>query len=225
MISKEASQFMVQVTKAGRGFVVQGTPDKYVVTAAHCAPWVPEARPADIGERTYRGVIGPLGTEEPKIWAECLFIDPVSDIAVLGPPDEETVYGQWEAYGEFTEQRVPLSMRRADDLEEACFLALDEQRCFRCKIHAAKSGLWITDAEEPLLGGMSGSPILGGDDKVIGVFCRSTGAAANRENHREGGPNPGLANLPGWLLEELSPRGRPGRRNRPRKAQEPPESL
>ena len=36
-------------------------------------------------ERTYQRLLGEL-SGEPTVWAECLFADPISDVAVLGPP-------------------------------------------------------------------------------------------------------------------------------------------
>jgi hypothetical protein len=80
----------------GRGFVIevpapQGAPHKQrvVVTAAHCLPYMPPAHMASgWNERTYRRLIGPLGGELIAT-AECLFADPVRDVAVLGPPDTD----------------------------------------------------------------------------------------------------------------------------------------
>ena len=36
-------------------------------------------------ERAYQRLLGEL-SGEPTVWAECLFADPSSDVAVLGPP-------------------------------------------------------------------------------------------------------------------------------------------
>ena len=38
------------------------------------------------GDGTYKALLGPLGAE-PTVWASCLFVDPIADIAVLGQPD------------------------------------------------------------------------------------------------------------------------------------------
>jgi hypothetical protein len=82
----------------GRGFVVMGkrrigeyyVTDEYVITAAHCLPHLPPCHACSYTEeRTYEGLLAPLGGE-PAVWAECLFADPVGDIAVLRSPD-----GQW----------------------------------------------------------------------------------------------------------------------------------
>ena len=72
----------------GRGFVVELKLGTVVVAAAHCLPILPPAHSASyLEERTYQALLGPLGTQ-PTVWAECRFVDPVADIAVLGPPDD-----------------------------------------------------------------------------------------------------------------------------------------
>jgi hypothetical protein len=55
---------------------------RLVVTAAHCLPHLP---PADQGshayERTYKDLLSSLDGAKKNVWAECLFADPVADIA------------------------------------------------------------------------------------------------------------------------------------------------
>jgi hypothetical protein len=48
-------------------------------------------------ELTYVDLIGPLGAD-PKVAAECRFLDPVGDIAVLGPPDNQQFDDAADAY-------------------------------------------------------------------------------------------------------------------------------
>jgi hypothetical protein len=36
-------------------------------------------------ERTYQDLLATLG-EQPSVWCQCLFVDPIADIAVLGTP-------------------------------------------------------------------------------------------------------------------------------------------
>jgi hypothetical protein len=73
----------------GRGFVVRANDIPYVITAAHCLPFLP---PPHLGrfmeEETYPRLIGPLGADQ-SITATCVFADPVADLAVLGPPDNQ----------------------------------------------------------------------------------------------------------------------------------------
>ena len=63
----------------GRGFVVETErEDRFIITAGHT--W----------ERTYAKLVGPVGGE-PTVWAECVFINPVDDLAVLAPPDNQAL--------------------------------------------------------------------------------------------------------------------------------------
>lgn len=90
----------------GRGFVVEASivqlmhdfktrewrslkrSQSYIITAAHCLPHLPPCHGASyVQERTYPNLVGPLG-EAPTVAVECLFVNPVADIAVLGKPDD-----------------------------------------------------------------------------------------------------------------------------------------
>ena len=53
------------------------------------------------------------------VWAECLFADPVADIAVLGVPDEQ--YLSSEAAGDVP---IAVELRRADVARNECYAAL-----------------------------------------------------------------------------------------------------
>ncbi len=58
--------------------------------------WAPAAHGASYTEeRTYRDLVGPLGRKR-AVCAECLFVDPVADIALLGPPDSQDLGEQHE---------------------------------------------------------------------------------------------------------------------------------
>jgi hypothetical protein len=68
----------------GRGFVVKHHHERVIITAAHCLPFLPPPCTVSyLKERTYKALLGPLGSD-PTVWAECLFVDPVvpcSDVA------------------------------------------------------------------------------------------------------------------------------------------------
>jgi hypothetical protein len=68
----------------GRGFLIEHAPGPHrVITAAHCLPHLPPAHPWSYEqERSYLNLLGSLGGK-PSIAAECLFVDPIADIAVL----------------------------------------------------------------------------------------------------------------------------------------------
>jgi hypothetical protein len=80
-------------------------------------------------------------------------------------------------------------------------LSLDGE-WFKCRVRSMGRSLWFDQAAQPVIGGMSGSPIVLPDGGAVGVVCVSEDSHARG---REGGPNPLLAaNLPGWLLEEAA---------------------
>ncbi len=105
-----------------RGFVVQGGPPferRYVITAAHCFPRPPEGFAIGYtNERTYADLLGPLGGEQ-TVAAECVFVDPIADIAVLAAPDSQAL---WEeapaAYDALVEDLPVLSVRLGEDASD-----------------------------------------------------------------------------------------------------------
>ena len=60
-------------------------------------------------ERTYRDLVGPLGRNR-AVCAECLFVDPVADIALLGPPDSQDLGEQHEAYERMIDAIEPFAI-------------------------------------------------------------------------------------------------------------------
>ena len=164
---------------------------RVVVTAAHCLPKFPAAHAAAHWyERTYGKLLGSLDGGETKVYAECLFVDPIADIAVLGSPESQVLAGEDDAYHELTDN-VP-------------FLRIDNARSGRGWVHSLDGhwvrttlkvckglggmGLSTTDEIEP---GMSGSPFLNDAGRAVGVVAVGPSA-----------PQPMLMrNLPGWLLQ------------------------
>jgi len=210
----------------GRGFVIETKDwDRLVVTAAHRLqsggePYLPQPHGmSNLEERTYANLLGPLGGEL-TVWAECLFVDPVADLAVLGSPDGQAFWEEAEAYDALVDAAVPLKLGTlsfkperhtlSDGTEitgfpyaesDAWLLSLGGQ-WFRCRVMSRRGlALQVSDAVEGIRGGMSGSPIIAPNGRAIGVVCTSSGLRDDGDDHREGGPNPYLpANLPGWLV-------------------------
>ena len=81
----------------GRGFVVDVDDNLLVVTAAHCLPRLPVPGVPDMRELTFFELLGPLGGR-PIVAAECKFVDPVSDLAVLGAPDNQALSDSFRDY-------------------------------------------------------------------------------------------------------------------------------
>jgi hypothetical protein len=106
----------------GRGFVVESLSNRVVITAAHCLPRPPCFGRADQYKAMCANVLGPLD-QKPTVWAECLFADPIADIAVLGEPDAGSWSKESKAYDELVEPIPPLksiaSLRSIEQVKSA----------------------------------------------------------------------------------------------------------
>lgn len=211
----------------GRGFVVEGGTTRYIITAAHCLPELPPAHGSSYTwECTYPKLLGQLGNE-PTVWCECVFADPVSDIAVLAEPDNQILSEKAEAYKALVEAAVPIPVAEPSSepiAEEVARLAslgitatanyatrecpaflLTLDNVWRpCTVrHRLNGMLTILGFKEGIARGMSGSPILAENGAAIGLMCLGTGGPGD-DRPSEGGPQPWLmGNLPGWLLAQL----------------------
>jgi hypothetical protein len=183
----------------GRGFVIDnpqgGT--NLVITAAHCLPHLPPCCSfSHLEEKTYRDLLGVLGDAKPKIWAECLFVDPIADIAVLGSPDDQELFDRANDYEALTEgKELTLGEVAAD--APLWVLRLDDN-WLEVVGKPTSVALWIQAGHDAIQPGMSGSPILTAKGVAVGVVS----AACNSDQH---GPQPALRyKLPGWLVSLVS---------------------
>ena len=186
----------------GRGFVAGNGRKRFVITAAHCLPALPPPAGASyIEQRTFSALLGQLG-DQPSISAECLFADSIADLAVLGSPDNQGLFDQARAYSELVETVAPLRIGVLERGRQPIFGAPAVSRAwlislagewFRCGVIVHSQALWLENADQDLVGGMSGSPIVSASDgAAVGILCQATG-------RRQGGPNPLLScALPGW---------------------------
>ena len=190
----------------GRGFIVGRDENRFIITAGHCLPFFPPSMSFSTSENTtYRALIGPL-KKKPSISAECYFVDPVSDIAVLREPDGQSLFEEYNEYSDFIDEIAPFSVSDAPLRGSASLLSLKGQ-WFNCRIDRLGDGpLWITKAEMQIAAGMSGSPILSASGSAIGVLCAGS-HTGNSKLCREGGPQAVLSrNLPVWLWRSLASR-------------------
>lgn len=156
-------------------------------------------------DTTYQDLLAPLGCE-PAIWADCLFVDQVGDIAVLGQPDTQAFGEQADAYAALLEPVPPLKI--AAPGKEGWLLSLDGV-WFRCAVQMLRDPILALYAMEgSFAAGMSGSPIVSAEGTAIGVMCHFSQDGAGRQAEFIG-PNPSLlGNLPGWLLRDALARTR-----------------
>jgi Trypsin-like peptidase domain len=161
----------------GRGFVVTCRGERLVVTAAHCLPFFPPPfAGSGLEDRTYKGLLAPLGSSERAVWGECLFADPVADIAVLGSPDNQALYEQADAYEALVQSASSVGIVDAPLKGKGWLLSL-EGEWFGCTVQCmkrVKSPLWISNTTQPIVGGMSGSPVISDDGAAIGIVAVDT---------------------------------------------------
>ncbi len=205
---------VVKVGK-GRGFIIEHLVKFYyparafvrhrvVVTAAHCLQELPPAHAMpNCEERTYEKLLGSLDGGKTEVWAECLFVDPIADIAVLGCPDNQQLGDEADAYHELTDN-VPVL--RIDDARSGrgWVLSLDGHWVrTTLEVFSGPDGMVLSI--DPTEAGMSGSPVLNDTGRAVGVVVvgQETVSTANGERRNErAGPQPMLMrNLPGWLLQ------------------------
>ena len=213
---KDDVQHAVLRVDGGRGFiVVDPHSDAHVViTAAHCLPELPPCHAlSDTHERTYEKLLGRL-RDDCTVWAECLFADPVADVAVLGEPDHPDLLERQQDYRKLIENKkvhpfkisqVPRSPLTAKSPHEkwskAWLLSLDNEwfPCEVSRIRIHRCSLMVRNAAKGIHGGMSGSPIVDDNGRAVGIVCVSHGRGT--ELHTEAFGNPHLASaLPGSML-------------------------
>jgi hypothetical protein len=194
----------------GRGFVVKSkSGDRYVITAAHCLPQMPKPHPFDNESRIWK-ILGPRG-KKPKIYAECAFVDPVADIAALKCPDYDELR---QPYDKFFAALAMLPLGKLSRKREAqlsgWLLALDGKP-FKCRVRYREDHpLSVEEAAQPIVPGMSGSPILAGNGVVIGVVSTNTEHDGIPGNEADLMPRPDT-NLPVWLVRQMPKRVVPSR--------------
>jgi hypothetical protein len=184
-----------QGSSRGRGFVVDHRHGRMIITAAHCLPFMPKPHLARrLHEITYKALLGPLEAK-PTVWAQCLFVDPVADIALLGAPDGQELSEPWNDYQQFVEGVSTLTpadtpRRRLDRISVAAappepfpVELLSPPEPFPVELLylngkwttqealIAHGGHWlILDApDKPVQSGMSGSPIVSMEGKALAI--------------------------------------------------------
>jgi hypothetical protein len=160
---------------------------RLVVTAAHCLPDLPPALASSLlADRTYPDLLRSLDGTKSNVWSECLFADPVADIAVLGCPDEQELVEEADAFHALTDDVPTLAIAKARS-GRGWLLALDGVRWIPTTIRLASdvhgTVLWIGPPEA----GMSGSPIINDAGRAVGIVAIGPETVTKNE---EAGPQP-----------------------------------
>src|SRR5262249_7168813 len=111
----------------GRGFVIEYSKEyppyqgkrmfvdeRLVCTDDHCLPsYPPYPSTSHIHERTYKNLLGTLHAGSTYVWSECVFVDPIADIAILDGADSQELDEQHDAYLELVENVAPFEIGRS----------------------------------------------------------------------------------------------------------------
>jgi hypothetical protein len=182
--------------------------NRLIVTAAHCLPKLPRAdQKADAA--VYK-LLGTLDGKKKNILAECLFADPVADVAVLGSPDGQMYFEEAEPYDELIPDDGPFLKIAEPKNGPGWVLSLKNKWCRTTITVFQNLGNFgpslAIGPDGPLDAGMSGSPILNDDGEAVsliasGAFTSKPGGKLKKE---QAGGQPILARrLPEWLLHGL----------------------
>jgi hypothetical protein len=154
-------------------------------------------------ERTYHALLGAWGAEC-IVAAECLFVDPVSDIAVLGSPDGQELSDEEEGYEALMETGIALKVSDPPTQYDAAtplvlggktyrrppmpvltdcraWLFSRAGRWLDCVARQNGGGIGIVNAAEDIVGGMSGTPVVVDDGSAIGLVSISLESASEIE--------------------------------------------
>lgn len=192
----------------GRGFIIETLiwnylakrygKERFILTAGHCLPKLPPAHVRSfVHEKTYP-LIGRLNLDELPIMTECLFVNPVADIAILGKPDGQ-VSEEYSDHSERFDELVynsPFFRIGQKGHATGWILSLDGY-WKKGKIEFYDPYFSFTGPE--IIGGMSGSPVLNNDGHAIGLINSASGKFG--EKITEAYSVPLLTeHLPGWIL-------------------------
>jgi len=155
LVAEELSEYALKKVGQEKG-VAQESLSKVIADSANTEHRFCDPDDAATEERTYPKLLASLDSAKTDIWAECLFLDPIADIAALGPPDEQALFDESIEYSQLTEDVHALRISDARS-GQGWILSLDG-RWVRTRLELVScGGELLVDPTEP---GMSGSPIL-----------------------------------------------------------------
>ena len=196
---KSATEWNNAIVAVGTGYgcVVQGADDRFVVTAAHCLPQLPPCSIDTVDRKSwYPALLGPLGGQK-TVTAACCFVDPISDVAVLGVPNSIDAPEEYEQYLQLTIAAAPLSIAVPPPASLVWIPSPEGDWLSHVAMSAASEKLVMLGLERILVE-MSGVPIVLDDGTAVGVLC------PDPERGFVGGVHPALVgSIPPRLLRFL----------------------
>jgi len=182
--------------KGGRGVLVC---NHLVLTAAHCIKWDCD------GYMALEAYFEKIKTGKIEFTAQILAVEPVSDIAVLGPPDTQRLPREYDLFQESCNNIKPVPVYMRNDLPET----------FRVHIYTHKAK-WITgqakyqkpwnsiyiETDEQVENGDSGGPIINDSGEIVGIVSSMNEKYDNQSKCNGFAPLPHLT-LPVWVCNRI----------------------
>ena len=196
---QKADRAIVRLPKlGGHGVLVPGG---MILTAAHCIDFSTTGGMV-LGDHFIEEIETHIG----RIKARPMIVEPVTDVAVLGCPDDQFFPDDADTFEKFCETTIPITLARQ---------RIKYRHPFEVRIRD-KDGTWMNGIAEtfnqssPMLwiasdreikGGASGGPILNTAGELVAIISNSSSPSAEKSIGRC--PRP-LKALPVWICQEIS---------------------
>jgi len=200
-IQKKVSNATVKLLKkGGQGVLIT---NYFILTAAHCLEFYLSGGMV-LGDH----IIEEIGTIHGKLKVGPLAVEPISDIAVLGPLDDQVFSKEVEQYEEFCNKVKPISLslrepKWADVIPIWVYTHKKtwiKGKALNYSFKKNPSTIFI-NVDENIEGGTSGSPIVNEHGELVAIVSNIGGPTGiTREGQM---PLPIFA-LPRWLYQEIT---------------------
>lgn len=194
---KKVEQASVRLTKKmGQGVIIPGG---FILTAAHCISWDIEGG-MPLGDFYLEPVKSRCGEFAASVEA----VEPVSDIAILGPPDRQNFYDEFDSYQMIIAKLlpVPISLIKPKPFQPLpAFIRTHKETWIRAEAQLGRKDAPTLrlKTEEQVESGTSGGPVVDEDGCLLGVISHSS---ENMKDCSGSIPRPYFT-LPCWIVKRI----------------------
>jgi len=183
------------VKKGGQGILIK---NKMILTASHCVNY------SLSGEMMLGNYyVENISTRSGNLVVSPVCIEPIKDIAILGPVDSQELHNEYRLYDEFCGNTFPVKVCRSKievGKKFNIFIYTHKKKWItgKAKLSFPDSPvLWI-EVDEQIKGGTSGSAIVNEKGEIVGIVTN----ASESEKSDGMAPRP-LLTLPVWICRMI----------------------